>query len=91
MKFFHTMHTYKMESIFHFFHNGQDQYSISVDTQKTRDSNLGGGVSTLKFVCIMHIYKIAAICDCFIMAETNIPFPLTLRKPETQNFGGLAI
>ena len=39
-----TINIYKMAAIFQFFHNGQHWYSISVDTQKTGDSNFGGSV-----------------------------------------------
>ena len=35
--FFCMIDIYKMAVIFQFFHNGQHRYSISVDTQKTRD------------------------------------------------------
>ena len=36
---------YKMAAIFQFFHNGQYQYSVSINTWKTRNLNFGGGVS----------------------------------------------
>ena len=39
------------------------------------------GVSNLKFFCTIDIYKMVAIFQFFIMANTDIP--LTLREPET--------
>ena len=38
-----TIDINEMAAIFQFFHNGQHWYSISVDTQKTREPNFGGG------------------------------------------------
>ena len=43
LKFFHMMHIYEIVGIFQFFHYSQYRYSISIDTQKTRDPNFGGG------------------------------------------------
>ena len=42
------MHIYEMAAIFRFFHNGQLQYSVSVNTCKTRELNVGG-VCNLNF------------------------------------------
>ena len=61
---------------------------LNIDTWKTRDPKFEG-VSNLKFFCMIEIYKIVAIFQFFIMADTDIPFPLTLRKMETQTLGGL--
>ena len=46
------------------------------------------GVGNLKFFHVTHIYEMVAIFKFFIMADANIPFLLTFRKPETQTFGG---
>ena len=53
-----------MGAIFQFFHNGQHWYSVSVDTQKTRDQNFWGG-QYLKFFCMINIYEMAAIFQFF--------------------------
>ena len=47
------------------------------------------GVGNLKFSRTMHIYKWQPFLDFFIMADTDIPFLLTLGKPETQTLWGL--
>ena len=54
----------EMAAIFQFFHNGQHLYSISIDTQKTRDPNFGG-LGNLKFFCMIDINKMAAIFPLF--------------------------
>ena len=54
LTFFHTMHIYKILAIFQFFHNSHCLYSISINTQKTRDANFGG-ISNLNFFHVMDI------------------------------------
>ena len=76
-----------MADIFQFFHNGQHWYSISVNSRKTGDPNFGM-VSNWKVFCKIDIKEMADIFQFFIMADTDIPFPSTLRKPETQTLGG---
>ena len=46
-----------------------------------------GGVCNLKFFCTTHIYEMVAIFQFFIMADTDIQFPVALGKPETQTLG----
>ena len=43
LKFFRMMCIYEMAVIFWFFHNGRCQYSVSVNTWKTRNPNFGAG------------------------------------------------
>ena len=63
-----------MVAIFQFFHNGQCQYSIYVDTRKTWDPNFGGSViSNFSIQCIFT--KWWPFFDFFIMADANILFP----------------
>ena len=64
LKFFHTKHIYKMVAIFQLFHNCQHQYSVFVNTQKTRDPHFGG-VSNLKIFCTMYISEMVAIFQFF--------------------------
>ena len=45
-------------------------------------------INILKFFQTIDIYKMTAIFLFFILADTDIPFPLTLGEPETQTFGG---
>ena len=46
------------------------------------------GVSNLKFVHTINIYKMVAIFQFFKLADADIPFLLTLRKLETETLGG---
>ena len=78
----------KWQTFLDFFHNCWCYYSISFNTQKTGDLNFGG-VSNLEFFCTIDINEIMAIFNFFIMANANIPFPLTLGKLETQTLGSL--
>ena len=41
------------------------------------------GVSKLEFFCTININEWQPFFNFFIMANTDIPFLLTLRKPET--------
>ena len=75
----------KMAGIFHFFHNGQHWYSISVDTQKNGDPNFGG-VSNLKFFRMIDINKMVAILNFFHNGQHWYSFSLTLGKQETWIF-----
>ena len=45
------------------------------------------GVSNLTFFHMMYIYEMAAIFQFFRMANADIPFLSTLKKPETQPLG----
>ena len=90
LKFFCMMHIYKMVAILQFFHNGLCQYSVSIDTQKTGDPNIGGSIIWIFTVqCIFTKWWL--FFDFFIMADINIPFLLTLRKLETQTLRGSVI
>ena len=60
--------------IFHFHQHSENQRPF-------------GGVSNLKFVHMININKMAAIFQILIMADTDIPFLLTLGKPKTQTSG----
>ena len=73
LKFFRTINIHKMVAIFQFFHSGKHLYSISVDTQKTRDPNFVV-VSNLKFFHTIDIYEMAAIFQFFIMVNTDFLF-----------------
>ena len=75
--------------IFQFFHNGRCWYSISIDTQKNIDPNFGGSV-IWNFSIWLLFTKWQPFFNFFIMAYSDIPFPLTLRKPETQTLGGVS-
>ena len=45
------------------------------------------GVSNLKFSVRSILKKLQPFFNFFIMADADIPFPLTLGKPETQTWG----
>ena len=90
LKIFHMININKMRAIFQFFHNGWCWYSISVDTQKTRDPNFGGSV-IWNFFAPLTLTKWEPFFIFFIMANSDILFPLTLGKLETQTLGGLVI
>ena len=77
-----------MRAIFQFFHNGRHWYSISIDTQKTGETNFGGLV-IWNFSIRLILTKWEPFFNFFIMAQTDIPFLLTPRKPETQTLGGI--
>ena len=64
-----------------------------VNTQKTGDPNFWGGVGNLKIFHMIDINEMRAIFQFFflIMADTDIPFPSTPRKLETQTLGGSVI
>ena len=59
---------------------------LNTDTWKTRDPNFEG-VSNLKFSIQSIFTKWQPFFKFFIMADIDIPFPLTLGKPETQFLG----
>ena len=85
--FFNTINIYKMAPIFQFFHNGWHWYSLSVNTWKTRDPNFEG--SAIWNFSIQSIFmKWELFFIFFIMADTDIPFLLTLRKLETLTLWG---
>ena len=58
--------------------------------QFSRDPNIGGGVSNLKFFCTIDLTKWQPFFNFFIMANADIPFLLTLGKPETQTWGAVS-
>ena len=86
LKFVHMININKMAAIFQFFHNGRWWYSIFIDTQKTRDPNFRGSV-IWNFYIWSILTKWQLFFKFFIMADSDIPFPLTLGKPETQTLG----
>ena len=88
LNFFCTIDIKEMAAIFQFFHNGQCWYSISVNTRKTGDPNFGG-LAIWNFSIWLISKKWQPFFNLFIMADTDIPFPLTLRKLETQTLGGV--
>ena len=83
LKFFCTIDINEMAAIFQFFDNGQLWYSISIDTWKTGDPNFGGLVIG-NFSVQSILMKWQPFFNFFIVANADIPFQLTLRKPETQ-------
>ena len=76
LKFFHMINIYEVVAIFQFFHNGQHWYSISVDTWKTGDPIFGGSV-IWNFSVWSIFMKWQPFFNFFIMADTDILFPLT--------------
>ena len=82
LKFFHMIDINKIRGIFQFFHNGWHWYSISIDTRKTGDPNFGRGSVIWNFSIQSILTKWKPFFNCFIMADTDIPFPLTLGKLE---------
>ena len=87
LEFFCTIDINKMVAIFQFFHNCWCWYSVSIDTWNTGHPNFGE-VGNLEFFCTIDIKEMADIFRIFfIIADATIPFPLTLRKPETQTLG----
>ena len=79
LKFFHTIDINEIAVIFQFFHNGWCWYSISIDTQKTRDPNFGGSV-IWNFSIWSILMKWQPFFNFFIMTKADIP--LTLGKLE---------
>ena len=76
---------------FWFCHNGWHWYSISVDTQKTRNpSFFGGGVSNLKIIHMIDIYKMAAIFLFFHNGWHWYSISIDTRKTGDPNFGGVS-
>ena len=71
--------------------SGSVKLYIGDSWSEPETQTLGGGVGNLKFFRTMHIYKWQPFFDFFIMADTDIPFLLTLGKPETQTLWGLVI
>ena len=70
---------------------GWQWYSVSFDTQKTRDPNFGGGGSVIwNFSVRSILMKWQPFLNFFIMADSDIPFLSTLGKPETQTLGGVS-
>ena len=56
--------------------------------EENQRPKLWRGISYLKFFHTIYIIEMAAIFQFFIMADADIPFPLTLGKLETQTLGG---
>ena len=86
LKFFCMIDINEMAAIFQFFHNGQHWYSISIDTQKTRDPKFVGGWVIWNFSLRSILTKWQPFFNFFIMADTDILFPSTLGKLETWIF-----
>ena len=86
LKFFCTINIKEMAAILQFFHNGWCWYSVSINTWKTGDPNFGGSV-IWNFSVRSILKKLQPFFNFFIMADADIPFPLTLGKPETQTWG----
>ena len=65
-------------------------FSVSMNTQKTRDPNFRE-VGNWEFYSRTRFGELWPFCPFSVMADTNFPFPSTLRKPETQTLGGSVI
>ena len=77
----------ELSAIFPIFHNGQHQFSISMDTQKAGDPNFRG-VGNWEFCSSMHFWGAMAIFPIFHNGQHQLSMCLwTLRKPETQTLG----
>ena len=63
---------------------------LNVDTWKTRDPNFEGGSFEI-FPYDGYLQNCSHFSIFFIMADTDIPFLLTLGKLETQTFGDSVI
>ena len=72
---------------FWFFHNCWLWYSVFIDTQKPGNPNFGEGSVIWNFSIWLIFKKWQPFFDLFIMTDTDILFPLTLRKLKTQTFG----
>ena len=83
--FFSTIDINKMAAIFQLFHNGWHWYSVSINTRKTRDPNFGGEEVIWNFSIRLILTKWQPFFNFFIMANTDILFPLT----GDPNFGGV--
>ena len=77
-----------MAALFQFFHNGQCWYSISIDTQKTRDPNFGGSV-IWNFSVWLILMKWQPFLNFFIMAWCWYSISIDTRKTGDPNFGGV--
>ena len=92
LEFFCTIDINEMIAIFQFFHNGQCWYSISINTWKTGDPSFGGGGLVIwNFSVWLILMKWWLFFNFFIVANANIPFPLTLRKWRPKLWGGSVI
>ena len=76
----------KWQPFFNFFYNGQCWYSIFIDTQKTGNPNFQGWI-IWNFSVWSKLTKWQPFFNFFIVANADIPFPLTLGKLETQTLG----
>ena len=75
-------------TIFPIFHNGQHQFSVSVDTFKTRDPTFGGLV--IESFALGHFFgELWPFSPFSIMVNTNFVFLSTLGKPQTQTLEGV--
>ena len=88
LTFFYTMHIYEIAAIVLIFHNCQHQYSISINTQKTRDPTGGGGVSNLICFCTTYINKMVAIFQFFHNGRHRYSISVDTRKTRDPNFVG---
>ena len=87
LKFFHMINIKEMAAIFQFFHNGWWSYSISIDTQKTRDPNFGE-VGNLKCFHMINIKEMAAIFQFVHNGQWWYSISIGTRKTRDPNFGG---
>ena len=79
----------KWQPFFNFFIMANADIPFPLTLVKLETQTLGGGVSNLKFFCMIDINKMAAIFNFFIMVDADILFPSTLRKTGSPNFGGV--
>ena len=78
LEFCSRTHFWGATAIFPIFHNGWQQFSISVDTRKTGDPNFRG-VGNWEFCSRKCFGELQPFCPFSIMADTNVP---TLGKLE---------
>ena len=86
-KFCSRMHFWGAMAIFPIFCNGQHQFCVSVDTQKTGDPNFRG-VGNWKFRCRMHFWGAMAICPIFCNGRHQFCVSVDTQKTGDPNFRG---
>ena len=83
------MHFWGATAIFPIFCNGQHQFCVSVDTQKTRDPNFRG-VGIWKFCSRMHFWGATAIFPIFCNGRHQFCVSFDTQKARDPNFRGIS-
>ena len=88
-KFCSRMHFWGATAIFPIFHNGQHQFCVSVNTQKTGDPNFRG-VSNWKFCSRTRFWGATAIFPIFCNGRHQFCISVDTQKTGDPNFRELS-